>query len=474
MDPFGVDPGARGLEPALELSSYVADVKRCARRARAPATAAASSPSATPTWACCRSATATAGGAPVQQRGRADRRAAPPARGHRQHGQRSPSISAREPSAEQLRGAEAILIGIQGGERITAEEVARSARHDQLRGHLRAQPARAARLPPRRRAASRRASRVRPRPRARTARATHEPRARGCAGRARGPARLAGRRRGARPRARARRARGETSTWWSTAIPAAAARAMARAAGQAACFALSEEFGAWRVVARDHSWQVDVEPLRGGSLQADLALRDFTVNAIAEPIEGGEPIDPLGGLADLRALGGCAWSAPARSPRTRCASCASCASRSSSSSSADADTLRAARAQAPAARRRLARAGVRGAAPDHRLAARAARRWGCSIELGASAAVLPELEALRGVEQSRFHHLDVHGHTLEVLERTHRARRPRARADAEIATRDRRARAAGRRAARASRSPTSSRAARRCAGARCCTTPPSR
>src|SRR5271166_3923183 len=29
MDPFGRDPASRGLEPALELSSYVADVKRC-------------------------------------------------------------------------------------------------------------------------------------------------------------------------------------------------------------------------------------------------------------------------------------------------------------------------------------------------------------------------------------------------------------------------------------------------------------
>jgi alanine racemase len=29
MDPFGRDPAARGLEPALELSSYVADVKPC-------------------------------------------------------------------------------------------------------------------------------------------------------------------------------------------------------------------------------------------------------------------------------------------------------------------------------------------------------------------------------------------------------------------------------------------------------------
>ena len=42
-------------------------------------------------------------------------------------------------------------------------------------------------------------------------------------------------------------------------------------------------------------------------------------------------------------------------------------------------------------------------------------------ELGATAVVLPELEALRGVEQSRFHHLDVYGHTLEVLDRDDRA-----------------------------------------------------
>src|ERR1700734_1039879 len=87
--------------------------------------------------------------------------------------------------------------------------------------------------------------------------------------------------------------------------PEEAARAIARAAraaggGGAACFALSERFGAWRVVAREHSWQVDVEQLRGGSVEADLTLRDFTVNAVAEPLEGGAPLDPLGGLDDLR------------------------------------------------------------------------------------------------------------------------------------------------------------------------------
>ena len=35
---------------------------------------------------------------------------------------------------------------------------------------------------------------------------------------------------------------------------------------------------------------------------------------------------------------------------------------------------------------------------------------------GLTAVVLPELSALRGIEQSHFHHADVHDHTLEVLD----------------------------------------------------------
>jgi poly(A) polymerase len=38
--------------------------------------------------------------------------------------------------------------------------------------------------------------------------------------------------------------------------------------------------------------------------------------------------------------------------------------------------------------------------------------------LSATAVVLPELDALRDVEQNRFHHADVYQHTLEVLART--------------------------------------------------------
>ena len=44
LDPFGDDAAAHGLEPALSLHSYVADVKRVRRRATRPATAAPGSP----------------------------------------------------------------------------------------------------------------------------------------------------------------------------------------------------------------------------------------------------------------------------------------------------------------------------------------------------------------------------------------------------------------------------------------------
>jgi len=81
-----------------------------------------------------------------------------------------------------------------------------------------------------------------------------------------------------------------------------AARIVARAAHGHA-FALSEAFGAWRVVARDASarWQVDVSPLHGETIEEDLGQRDFTINALAEPVAGGGYIDPFGGRDDLLA-----------------------------------------------------------------------------------------------------------------------------------------------------------------------------
>jgi hypothetical protein len=78
--------------------------------------------------------------------------------------------------------------------------------------------------------------------------------------------------------------------------PREAARAYARRSGGAP-FPLSERHGAWRV-ALDEGRTVDFTPLRDG-IEDDLATRDFTINAIAEPLAGGEPADPFGGRADL-------------------------------------------------------------------------------------------------------------------------------------------------------------------------------
>src|SRR5690349_14563712 len=80
--------------------------------------------------------------------------------------------------------------------------------------------------------------------------------------------------------------------------PKRAARAYAKASGGAP-FALSERHGAWRV-ALDGGRTVDFTPLPG-TVEDDLATRDFTINAIARPLAGGEPVDPFGGQEDLEA-----------------------------------------------------------------------------------------------------------------------------------------------------------------------------
>ncbi|MEA2372674.1 MAG: poly(A) polymerase [Solirubrobacteraceae bacterium] len=191
-----------------------------------------------------------------------------------------------------------------------------------------------------------------------------------------------------------------------------AARRLARASG-AVAFELSGEFGAWRVVARDHSWQADLNPIRGGSLEADLRLRDFTINAIAQPIAGGDLVDPLGGVGDLagRRLRLAAPDAvradPLRALRLVRLAC-------ELQLEPDATAAEAARSSA---------AGLRGVAAERvfgelkRIVTSERAPAGLELAggLGLTAVVLPELDALGGVEQSRFHHKDVLGHTLEAL-----------------------------------------------------------
>ena len=195
---------------------------------------------------------------------------------------------------------------------------------------------------------------------------------------------------------------------------AAAARSLARTA-RGPVFELSDAFGSWRVMARNRGWQVDLSPLRGGSLEADLALRDFTVNAIAEPLEGGARVDPHGGVRDLaagclRAVGPEAFAAdPLRVVRlVRLAA--------ELGLGADPATCALARTSAPGAatvaQERVFAELKRIVAGDGVVASLA-----LMDDLGLTAAILPELHALHGVDQNRYHHADVYAHTIEVLER---------------------------------------------------------
>jgi putative nucleotidyltransferase with HDIG domain len=197
--------------------------------------------------------------------------------------------------------------------------------------------------------------------------------------------------------------------------PAESARAIAAECGGHA-FELSAEFETWRAVASDQAWQVDLTPLRGNTIEADLGARDFTLGAIAVPLSGGEPVDPFGGLADLdrrllRAVGPESFASdPLRLLR---------AARLATELELEIDpeTISLARAES---RRAAEPAGERQLAELRRLLDASDPLRGLRLldELALTRVVLPEVEALRGVEQGPNHHLDVHGHTLAVLERT--------------------------------------------------------
>ena len=180
-------------------------------------------------------------------------------------------------------------------------------------------------------------------------------------------------------------------------------------------FTLSDRFGTWRVQPPG-GWSIDITALRGETIEDDLALRDFTVNAMAIEAGGSSLVDPFGGAKDidarvLRVLGEQAYSddplRPLRLPRFA----------ATLGFSPDAETAELTRRHA---------AAVAAASPERvfaelrSLLAAEGAVAGLELmrELGITAAVLPELEALVGVEQSQYHHLDAYGHTLEVLQRT--------------------------------------------------------
>ena len=158
---------------------------------------------------------------------------------------------------------------------------------------------------------------------------------------------------------------------------------------------------------------LDFAGFRGETLEQDLQRRDFTVNAIAMDLHTGEIIDPLGGVNDIRAR--------------RIRAC--------SPHSLSADPLRILRAVRMAAgfgftidveTRGLMKesaallTGVSAERQrDELMKILAGPRPDAAIRaldmLGVLPHILPEVQALKGVEQTAPHVYDVWNHTLAVL-----------------------------------------------------------
>lgn len=197
-----------------------------------------------------------------------------------------------------------------------------------------------------------------------------------------------------------------------------AARALARRT-KAHALELSGEFATWRVVSRG-GWHVDLAGLRGAAIEDDLGARDFTIDALALPLgalDGPTPerelLDPHGGLADLdaRLLRAVSERSFADDPLRllRAARLAAALGLEVEPGTLALARAEAPRAAEPAGERQLAELRGIVCGPDP------LRGLGLMDELGAGAVVLPELEALRGIEQTPYHQHDAHGHTIEVL-----------------------------------------------------------
>lgn len=192
--------------------------------------------------------------------------------------------------------------------------------------------------------------------------------------------------------------------------PEPAARAVGRHL-DAPVFPLSDRHGAWRVTAPGR--EIDVQGAPEG-IDVDLARRDLTVNAIAMRLSDGVVRESPGAREDLeerrlRLVADDGFRAdPLRLLRLpRLAAQLDFSIDPATAASARRDAALAAQAAGERVRTEL----------DLMLGARDPVDPLRDLEdLGLLAVVLPEVAALRGVTQNGYHHLDVLGHTLQVLD----------------------------------------------------------
>jgi len=184
-------------------------------------------------------------------------------------------------------------------------------------------------------------------------------------------------------------------------------------------YPLDDERGIGRAIVdyQGERFVIDVAQYRGATLHEDLTGRDFTINALAVPLKDDcqQVIDAVGGLKDLGAkrIRQCSPEAIANDPIR--------ALRAIRQSVVfkfmlDAETRQAIRAnasrttQTSAERVRDELMNILGGPRPH-----AALR--AMDMLGLLSPILPELDALKGIEQSAPHIFNAWEHTLQVVER---------------------------------------------------------
>ncbi|MBV9543902.1 MAG: HDIG domain-containing protein [Chloroflexi bacterium] len=224
---------------------------------------------------------------------------------------------------------------------------------------------------------------------------------------------------------------GQDVDFATSAAPTVTSAALKAAGGKV--FSVGEKFGTIGAVFDAPPLHVEVTTYRaeaytpgsrkpsvafGGSLEDDLARRDFTINAIALDLRSGALRDPLGGVRDLevglvRAVG-----EPAerfREDPLRLLRAVRFASRLGFLiEPATADAVCAA---APALAG-ISRERVRDELEKILLGPAPARGIELLCDLGLAPFSLPAVPKLRGMQQEAGRHKDVFSHTLQVLDRT--------------------------------------------------------
>ncbi len=183
-------------------------------------------------------------------------------------------------------------------------------------------------------------------------------------------------------------------------------------------YPMDEERGTMRVVLAEEGGGrlfLDFSRMRANTLEADLRLRDFTINAMALPLgDEARLIDPTGGQTDLREkrLRACSENAMQDDPLRVLRGVRMALGLGLR---VEAATLGWMRAAVPGLERV---SGERRRDELFRLLEGSQVSSGLRLmdTLGALQAVLPELTALKGVSQSLPHQLDVWEHTLAVVQ----------------------------------------------------------